>query len=146
MRNYVDEIKFFLKSEFGKKLEDASKQEITFALSKTIMTSISDRWDDSKKEYAKERDTYRLGHITKGVLRSSEVRALLGYLVKKGVLKIDDKKHIQNEEKEDEYFVIYEECAFGETIEKSDIWTAKYMAWNYEHKNIVKTIKVMPIP
>lgn len=58
MNTYTEEIKGFLKSEFGKVLEDASKQEIYYALSKTIMSNITDQWNNSKERYGKEKQAF----------------------------------------------------------------------------------------
>lgn len=58
MKTYTDEIKGFLKSEYGKILEDASKQEIYYALSKTIMSNIADQWNNTKEQYGKEKQAF----------------------------------------------------------------------------------------
>ena len=60
MKKYTDDIKLFLKSEFGKTLEEASKQEIYFALSKSIMSDVADDWAKSKLAYGKEKQAYYL--------------------------------------------------------------------------------------
>jgi len=60
MKTYTDEIKGFLKSEYGKALEDASKQEIYYALSKTIMSNIADQWNNTKEQYGKEKQAFYL--------------------------------------------------------------------------------------
>ncbi|HSN65067.1 MAG TPA: glycogen/starch/alpha-glucan phosphorylase, partial [Fusibacter sp.] len=58
MSQYTDKIKFFLKSEFGKHLENASEQEIYYALSKAIMSDLADNWEKTKETYAKEKQAY----------------------------------------------------------------------------------------
>lgn len=45
---YIDSIKSFLKSEYGKDLKSATGQEVYFALSKTIMTQLADDWNRTK--------------------------------------------------------------------------------------------------
>lgn len=58
MKKYTDEIKVFLKSEFGKTLDNATEQEIYFALSKTIMSEVADNWENSKAAYGKGKQAY----------------------------------------------------------------------------------------
>ncbi len=58
MSKYTEEIKLFLKSEFGKHLKNASEQEIYYALSKAIMTELADNWEKSKETYAKEKQAF----------------------------------------------------------------------------------------
>ena len=58
MSKYTEEIKFFLKSEFGKHLENASEQEIYYALSKSIMSEIVDNWEKTRVTYAKEKQAF----------------------------------------------------------------------------------------
>ena len=60
MKKYTDQIKFFLKSEFGKNLENASQQEIYYALSKTIMTEITENWEQTQVVYGKEKQAFYL--------------------------------------------------------------------------------------
>ena len=60
MKKYTDEIKVFLKSEFGKNLENATEQEIYFALSKTIMSELTENWEKSKAVYGKEKQAFYL--------------------------------------------------------------------------------------
>ena len=63
MSKYTDNIKFFLKSEFGKHLENASEQEIYYALSKAIMTDLADNWEKTKETYAKEKQEIGRAHV-----------------------------------------------------------------------------------
>jgi len=58
MSKYTESIKFYLKSEFGKQLDNASQQEIYYALSKTIMSELTDNWQKSKETYAKEKQAF----------------------------------------------------------------------------------------
>lgn len=58
MKKYTEDIKLFLKSEFGKTLENASEQEIYFALSKAIMTDLTGNWEKTRKDYSKEKQAY----------------------------------------------------------------------------------------
>ena len=60
MGRYTDEIKFFLKSEFGKKIENASEQEIYYALSKAVVSEIAENWEKSKMTYGKEKQAFYL--------------------------------------------------------------------------------------
>lgn len=46
---YIESVKGFLKSEFGKDLKNATEQEVYYALSKTVMSSLSDNWNKSKE-------------------------------------------------------------------------------------------------
>lgn len=60
MGRYTDEIKFFLKSEFGKKIENATEQEIYYALSKAAMAEVTDNWEKSKATYGKHKQAFYL--------------------------------------------------------------------------------------
>ena len=60
MKKYTDQIKFFLKSEFGKSLEHATQEEIYYALSKTVMSEISENWEKTANEYGKEKQAFYL--------------------------------------------------------------------------------------
>ncbi len=60
MKKYTEEIKLFLKSEFGKALENATEQEIYFALSKAIMADLTENWEKTKLDYSKEKQAYYL--------------------------------------------------------------------------------------
>ena len=60
MNQYLNDIKFILKSEYGKSVENASKQEIYQALSKTLMVSLTDQWEASSKTYAKGKQAFYL--------------------------------------------------------------------------------------
>lgn len=58
MKKYTEEIKLFLKSEFGKALENATEQEIYFALSKAIMADLTENWEKTKLDYSKEKQAF----------------------------------------------------------------------------------------
>lgn len=60
MGRYTDETKFFLKSEFGKKIENATEQEIYYALSKAVMAEVADNWEKSKASYGKHKQAFYL--------------------------------------------------------------------------------------
>ena len=49
--------------------------------------------EELEKEWVKNKWTYKLGIHTKAGIRSSQVRALVGYLVEKGILEPDEKNH-----------------------------------------------------
>jgi maltodextrin phosphorylase len=58
MKKYTEDIKLFLKSEFGKAIENASEQEIYFALSKAIMADLTENWEKTKLDYSKEKQAF----------------------------------------------------------------------------------------
>ncbi len=60
MNQYLNDIKFILKSEYGKTIESASKQEIYQALSKTLMVSLTDQWEASTQAYGKGKQAFYL--------------------------------------------------------------------------------------
>ena len=60
MKKYTETIKFLLKSEFGKSLENASEQEIYYALSKTIMTEVTENWSATKATYRGKKQAFYL--------------------------------------------------------------------------------------
>lgn len=47
--------------------------------------------NELEKEYEENKFTYELGHHVRCGIRSSQVRALVGFLVKKGILIPDEK-------------------------------------------------------
>lgn len=58
MKKYTKNIQFFLKSEFGKSLESATKQEIYFALSKAIMSEVAEPWEKSMEVYSHDKQAF----------------------------------------------------------------------------------------
>lgn len=60
MNNYIENIKLFLRAEYGSTLENASQSELYAAVSKTIMSEIADDWAESNEKYAKGKQAYYL--------------------------------------------------------------------------------------
>jgi len=108
----------------------------------------------------KHKNTYQLGEIIDAPIKNSEVRALVGFLVNRGILNPDDKaKQELKDDKEPTFVVIYEETLFSQysvngfesgkaskTVEKEAVWTLTELERNYKERDITKTIFIKERP
>lgn len=60
MNHYLEQVKWILKSEFGKSVEKANTREKYYALSKAVMTEITEKWENTKEEYSKHKQAFYL--------------------------------------------------------------------------------------
>lgn len=60
MNQYLESIKAILKLEYGKTIETANNKEKYFALSKSVMADISERWETTQKTYEGHKQAFYL--------------------------------------------------------------------------------------
>lgn len=60
MNTKVEQIRYILKAEYGKTLEQASNQEKYQALSKAVMAELTDQWAKSTETYSKHKQAFYL--------------------------------------------------------------------------------------
>ena len=100
-----------------------------------------------EKEWKKNYRVYRLGEYVKSGIRSSQVRALVGLLINKGILTPDDDgKQELKDDKEPTFVVIYEVMKGDASIEEEAVWTLTELERNYKERDITKTIFIKERP
>jgi len=98
-------------------------------------------------EYKKNKNTYQLGEIVSAPINNSDVRALVGLLVNKGILAPDDEaKQEMKDDKEPTFVVIYEVMMGNASIEEEAVWTLTELERNYKERDITKTIFIRERP